>query len=60
MEGLAVSEADPLPLEHALDLAADIPEYYRGLLGATVADGERPLSELIQDQQDPDADRDGK
>lgn len=73
MDGLAVSEAGPLPITHtghplalyvmdgtegfrcdfelatdvlAPDLIERIPRYYRNLLGAMVADGERPLAEL--------------
>ncbi|MGA5562215.1 aminotransferase class III-fold pyridoxal phosphate-dependent enzyme [Streptomyces platensis] len=73
MDGLEVSEADPLPItrtgnplalnivdrtdgfrcefEAAADVLAPelierIPQYFRNLLGAMVADGERPLAEL--------------
>ncbi|MEU3054379.1 aminotransferase class III-fold pyridoxal phosphate-dependent enzyme [Streptomyces griseus] len=73
MDGLAVSEAGPLPITHTghplalyvmdgtegfrcdFELATDvlgpdlierIPQYYRNLLGAMVAEGERPLAEL--------------
>ncbi|MGW6935778.1 aminotransferase class III-fold pyridoxal phosphate-dependent enzyme [Lentzea sp. NPDC054927] len=73
VDGLVVSEADPLPIRHignplALniveradgfrcdfevatdvvdrDLVERIPRHYRNLLGAMVADGERPLAEL--------------
>jgi glutamate-1-semialdehyde aminotransferase/3-oxoacyl-(acyl-carrier-protein) synthase/acyl carrier protein len=77
MEGLAVSEAGPLPsrrtghplalnivegadgyrcdVELAADLlteelAANLPQYYRNLLSAMVADSERPLNELTHDR----------
>ncbi|MEP7192904.1 MAG: aminotransferase class III-fold pyridoxal phosphate-dependent enzyme [Actinomycetota bacterium] len=78
MDGLAVSEADPLPIRHignllALNIvdgtagfrcdfeaAADvvgpdlierIPQYYRNLLSAMVADCDRPLAELDHEDQ---------
>jgi non-ribosomal peptide synthetase component F len=76
MDGLTVSEADPVPITHTghplalnvadgadgfrcdFEIAADvvdpglierIPRYYRNLLGAMVADGERRLAELDHD-----------
>jgi glutamate-1-semialdehyde aminotransferase/acyl carrier protein len=73
MDGLAVSEAEPLPITHTghplalnivdgadgfrcdFEIAADLvdpglverlPQYYRNLLSAMIADGDRPLPEL--------------
>ncbi len=77
MDGLAVSEADPLPITHTgnplalnivdradgfrcdFEIAADlvhpdlvecIPQFYRNLLDAMVADGRRPLAELDHEE----------
>lgn len=86
MDGLAVSEADPLPITHVgnplalnivdrtdgfrcefeaaadvlpADLVERVPRYFRNLLDAMVADGERPLAELDHESAGDSGNRNG-